>query len=124
MARRKLQEHLEYRYGSRSVLKPGDRFRVTGGPVYVTQDKTLVPMYERGIFVFRRYCVQGASKWVEAYRGDGGGMVILTVGRGKMSRLIPNLRDRPYRITGKVKYGKPRSWMERRTIRFQARLVF
>jgi hypothetical protein len=105
MARRKLQVHLEYRFGPRSVLKPSDRFRVSGGPVYVTENKTVVPMYERGIFVFRRYCEQGASKWVEAYRADGGGLVILSVGKSARSRLIPNLRNRPYRITRKLRNG-------------------
>jgi hypothetical protein len=108
MARRKLQTHSEYRFGPRSVLKLGDRFRVTGGPVYVTQDKSVVPMYERGIFVFRRYCEQGAAKWIEAYRADGGGLVILSVSKSIRSRIIPNLRNRPYRITRKLRNGQPK----------------
>ncbi len=109
MARRKLTVHEEYRFGPRSVLKPSDRFRVTGGPVYVTHDKTVVPMYERGIFIFRRYCEQGAAKWIEAYRADGGGLVILSVGKSTRSRLIPNMRNKPYRITGKLRNGRLKS---------------
>ena len=103
MAKRKLRTHDEYRYGPRGILRPGDRFRVTGGPVYVTDEKTIVPMYERGIFVFRRYCELGASKWIEASRTDGGGFAILWVGKSGRSRTIPNLRRRPYRITRKLR---------------------
>lgn len=113
MASRKLQIHNEYRYGPRSVLKPGDRFRVTGGPVYVTDDGTKIPLRERGIFVFKRYCEQGAAKWLEAHRVDGGGFVILWVGKPCRSKAISNLRRRPYRITSKLRpqteNGKARS---------------
>ena len=110
MVRRKLQVFDRYRYGHRSVLVPGDRFRVTGGPIYITDNGTKIPMAERGIFVFRRYCVRGASKWIEAYRADGGGVAILWMGKTGRSRTVPNLRQRPYRITGKIRNqpGKPR----------------
>ena len=106
MAHRRLQVFGRYRYGPRSVLVPGDRFRVTGGPVYITDDGRKIPMAERGVFVFRRYCVQGASKWIEAYRADGGGVAILWMGKPVHSRVVPNLRRRPYRITGKVREKK------------------
>ena len=55
----------QYRYGPRSVLVPGDRFRATGGPVYITDDGRAISVADRGIFVFRRYCVQGSAKWIE-----------------------------------------------------------
>ena len=102
MARRKLQVFDQFRYGPRSVLVPGDRFRVTGGPIYITDDGAKIPMAERGVFVFRRYCVRGASKWIEAYRADGGGVAILWMGKPVHSPVVPNLHRRPYRITGKV----------------------
>ena len=73
MASRKLQVFHDYRYGRRGVLLPGERFRVAGGPEYVTDGGTTIPMYERGVFVFRAFCVRGASPWIEAYRADGGG---------------------------------------------------
>ena len=99
MASRSLQVFDQYRYGPRSVLVPGDRFRATGGPVYVTDDGRAIPVADRGIFVFRRYCVQGAARWIEASRNDGSGMVILWVGKASRSRAVPNLRRRPYRLT-------------------------
>ena len=48
MAQRKLQEFDEYRYGPRSVLKPGDKFRVGGGPVYITDDGVEHSVADRG----------------------------------------------------------------------------
>ena len=109
MSNRKLQVFDQYRYGRRGVLVPGDRFRACGGPIYVTDEGTKIPMADRGVFVFRSYCVQGAAKWIEAYRGDGGGLAILWVGKTSRSRAIPNLRRRPYRVTGKVHDATPRS---------------
>ncbi len=106
MSKRKLQVSDEYRYGPRSVLLPGDRFRVSGGPVYVTDGGAVIPMYERGVFVFRAFCVQGAARWIEAYRTDGG-MAVLWVGKTCRSPAVPNLRRKPYRITGKVRDPKP-----------------
>ena len=103
MAHRKLRTFDHYRYGPRGVLVPGDRFRVRGGPVYVTSEGRNIPMYERGVFVFRAYCVLGARRWIEAYRADGGGIVILSVGKAHRSRVVPNLRCRPYRVVGKLR---------------------
>jgi len=102
MAKRKLVVCDRYRYGPRGVLVKGDRFKVTGGPIYVTDGGERLPMYERGVFVFQRYCEKGAARWIEACRADGGGFVVLWVGRSVRSRNIPNLRRRPYRVTGKV----------------------
>ncbi len=98
MAQRKLQEFDEFRYGVRGVLKPGDRFRVGGGPVYVTDDGVEHAVAERGTFKFRRYCVQGAQKWIEAYPAGGGGVVLLWVGKAGKSPVEPNLKRKPYKI--------------------------
>jgi hypothetical protein len=103
MSRRSLQVFHEYRFGPRSILTPGDQFRVRGGPVYVTDDGTTIPIAHRGIFVFRRYCVQGAAKWIEAFDRDRGGIAILWVGKAGRSPAVPNLRRRPYRIIGKLR---------------------
>ena len=107
MATRKLQVMDSFHFDHKSVLRPGDRFRVTDGPYYVTDDGERTPMYERGVFVFERYCVQGAAKWIDAHRGDGGGRVFLWVGRPCWSNTIPNLRRRPYRVTRKLGKKKP-----------------
>jgi hypothetical protein len=111
MNRRNLQTFDQYRYGPRSVLIPGDQFRVTGGPVYVTASGEKIPMGDRGLFVFRRYCIQGAARWLEAYRADGG-TAILWVGKSSRSPTVPNLHRKPYRICGKVR--DPQSKRRRR----------
>jgi hypothetical protein len=102
MAARKLQIMDAFQFGRQRLLRPGDRFRVTGGPYYVTDNGENIPMYERGVFVFEHYCVQGAAKWIDAYRDDGGGRVFLWVGRPCWSNVIPNLRRQPYRVTRKL----------------------
>lgn len=91
----------QYRFGPRSVLTPGDRFRVGGGPVYVTDNGRQIPMFERGVFTFQRFCVRGAARWIEARREDGS-TAVLWVGKTCRSRSVPNLRRRPYRVTGRI----------------------
>jgi hypothetical protein len=88
----------EYRYGIRGVLKPGDKFRVSGGPVYITDDGVEHSVADRGIFKFRRYCVQGAQKWLEAHTADGSSTVTLYVGKPCRSAAVPNLRKKPYNV--------------------------
>lgn len=113
MSKRKLQIHEEYRLGPKSVLQPGDRFRVGGGPVYITEDGVEHSIAERGTFKFRRYCERGAQKWIEAYSADGNAQVLLWVGKVSRSPIDPSLKRKPYKIrrfTGKKrpKIRKPR----------------
>jgi len=107
MAKRKPNEFSEYRYGPRSILRRGDRFRVAGGPIYTTKSGEKLPMYERGVFVFICYCTQGASKWIEARRADSSIFVHLGVGGPTRNHDVPSLRRRPYRITRKITPGQP-----------------
>ena len=95
---RRLESLQEYRYGKRGVLRPGDRFRVSGGPVYLTAEGKKIAMGERGVFVFKQYCVRGTARWIEAARADGGGMAVLWVGKPCRSPVVDNLRRRPYRV--------------------------
>jgi len=103
MAQRRLKFFDEYRYGKRGVLRPGDRFRVRGGPVYVTDEGQKIPMGERGLMVFKRYCERGAEKWIEAAAVGGSSFVILWVGKSSRSPVAANLIRRPYRICGKLR---------------------
>jgi hypothetical protein len=98
MAQRKLRVQLEYRYSKRGLLKPGDHFRVRGGPVYVTGDGQKIPMGERGVYVFRQYCQRGADQWIEALSASGGCFAILWVGKARPSPVVSNLIRRPYRV--------------------------
>ena len=106
MSNRKLQEFDEYRYGPRSVLCPGDRFRASGGPYYQNEDGSKSLMAERGTFVFRRYCEKGASKWVEATR-VGGGNVVLSVSKAIANPDLPSFKRRPYKFRKVTDRKKP-----------------
>ena len=54
-------------------------------------------MGETGVFIFRRYCQRGASKWIEATRKEYG-TAIIYVGRRRPSPLLDGLRLRPHKI--------------------------
>ena len=92
----------EFRYRSRGLLQPGDRFRVRGGPIYLTADGRKLQMAERGVFVFHRLCIQGRAQWIEAYRDKGGGIVLLWVGRSMLSPISHQLHRRRYKISAKL----------------------
>ena len=53
MAKRRLLEFDRYRYGKRSYLYPGDRFRASGGPHFIGNDddgkRVRIPMNEAGV---------------------------------------------------------------------------
>jgi hypothetical protein len=102
MRNQKSEEFAEYRFGKRGILHRGDRFRVTGGPMYVTDAGKEIPVYDRGVFVFRRYCQQGSHRWIEACAEGTTATVILQISKRSRSPAIPNLRRRPYRVIGRV----------------------
>lgn len=96
-------EH-EYRVSPRVVLRPGDRFRVGGGPYYRRASGERVPMAVRGIVTFRRAirCGRGGRRvLIEATAGEG--TVILHVEGARRNRLVPGLVCRPYTIRGRVR---------------------
>ena len=118
MAGREQVNYTRYRYGKRSYLYPGDKFRASGGPYYIGTDdlgrRIRIPMGETGVFRFRQYCRQGASQWIEATR-DQYGTAIIYVGRRRPSPLMSGLRLRPHIIrpvyqrkqSGKKSKAKP-----------------
>ena len=101
MTKKELRTFDRYRYGKRAFLLPGSRFRASGGPYYVGTDdegrRIRIPMNESGVFVFRRYCEFGASKWIEAHR-EKEGVFIIYVGRPRKSPRVDGLRLRPHKI--------------------------
>lgn len=101
-AKPRLKVSHEYRFGPRSLLSPGDQFRVTGGPVYITDAGETISLAERGVFTFCRYCQQATTRWIEARRTGDCATIILVVSRTRSSPMLPNLRRRPYRVVGKV----------------------
>lgn len=97
-----LQVFEEFRYGKRGVLTPGDPFRVAAGPVYLTDNGKRTALYERGVYVFRRYCVRGRGKWIEAHRPGVASTVILFLSASRHRQALATLRARPYRVLGRL----------------------
>lgn len=106
----------EYRVSERVTLEPGDLFRATGGPYYLTRDeagkRVKIPMAAKGPFRFIRLAEYRRRRWIEAYSTRDGGHVVLSLSarRSVMPGLIV---ARPYKITGKV--GRTRR--ERKAVR-------
>jgi hypothetical protein len=101
-------EH-EYRVSGRVILRPGDRFRVGGGPYYRLASGERVPMATRGIVTFLRAirCGRGGRRvLIEAAAGEG--TVILHVAGSRTNRMVPGLVCRPYKIRSKLRAGTGR----------------
>lgn len=95
-------EH-EYQISPRVTLRPGDRFRVGGGPYYRTATGERIPLAVRGVVTFRRLLRTGRGGrrvLIEATAGEG--TVILHV-EGSRRSPVEGLVPRPYRIRGKLR---------------------
>jgi len=93
-----MQVELEYRFGPRSILRPGDRFRTSGGPYY--EGSRRIAMTAKGPFTFKRFCWNGDGEWIEALDRDGARCVLrLTAGPDLGCRLV----NRPYVVTSKIR---------------------
>lgn len=91
----------EYRVSQRVVLRPGDRFRVTGGPYWRCGDGKRLAMAERGVLTFNRAIRYGSVVLIEARSQDG--YCVLHVEGRRRSRVDPALVCRPYRIKARVR---------------------
>lgn len=60
------QIETEFRLGPRTILQPGDRFSVGGGPTHHGHK-----VGERGVFVFLRAVRKGVRAWVEGRNAAG-----------------------------------------------------
>lgn len=96
----------EYRVSERVVLRPGDQFRVSGGPYYRLASGERVAMAARGVMTFRRALRTGRGGrrvLIEATAGEG--TVILHVAGSRRSP-VEGLVARPYKITRKLREKK------------------
>lgn len=94
----------EYRVSERVVLRPGDRFRVTGGPYWRGRDGERIPMAERGVLTFTQAIRRGGVVLIEA-RSDSGCCVLHVEGR-RRNRVDPALVCRPYRIKSRLRSAR------------------
>lgn len=96
----------EYRVSQRVVLRPGDKFRVRGGPYWSAAGGVKVSLTPRGPFTFVRHCKKGAVEWIDALDKDGSYSPLHIAGKRK--RIDGRLVTRPYSVTGKKRPKKPR----------------
>lgn len=90
----------EYRVSQRVVLRPGDKFRVAGGPYYRLADGTKVPLAVRGVCRFVRCLQRGSCVTLEAWTPDGFAVLHMA---GRRRRVSPGVVCRPYKVKGKVR---------------------
>lgn len=92
----------EYRVSERVVLRPGDQFRVSGGPYWRLPGGERVPMAARGVCTFRQAIRRGAVVCLVA-SSKGEGTVVLHVAGRRRNRMMPGLVCRPYTVKSKVR---------------------
>jgi len=88
-----------FQYSPRGQLVPGNKFRVTGGPVY--RDKTRLG--HRGLFVFQYAYQLGKRTYIEArqfdpHYGYGRSVTLFVQGRSYRRPATPGVMVRPYKI--------------------------
>jgi hypothetical protein len=86
----------EYRLGPRTVIRPGDRFRVSSGPYYRLADGTKIPLAARGTYTLLAVDA-GRRGRVQLLAYGAGGFAVLHVAGRRRSR-VPGLVCRPYKV--------------------------
>ena len=95
-----------YRISERSILRPGTRFRATGGPVYRLKDGEEISIGARGPFTFRALLRKGHTKFIEASDREGATAILHLGGRRRTPS--PEIVPRPYRIKSVIRKKQPR----------------
>lgn len=91
----------EHRISPRVVLRPGDRFQVSGGPYYRTSSGEKIPMAVRG--ACRLVAVYRERSRVYLLASARDGMAVLHVAGRRRNRMIPGLVCRPYVVKRKIR---------------------
>ena len=102
----KTEQNGEYQVSPRVVLKPGDRFRVSGGPYWKTGSGEKLPMATRGVCRFVSAIRRGKLEFLIATSGEG--TVVLHVAGRRRNAMMPEMVCRPYVIKSRLKEGTAR----------------
>ena len=105
----KFQQVDGWRLSPRVVLRPGDLFRASGGPVWVGSRGEAVAMGERGVFRLSVVVVQGVKAWLVGSPIGGGGLVWVYVGKRAASRVVEGLRLVSHRVRRVRESSRPAS---------------
>jgi hypothetical protein len=77
---------IPFRYSARVTLHPGDLFRCSGGPYYITQTDKKIVMGKRGLFVFVNSANEGImAKQYQPRKETPSGVVYIYMGETKVS---------------------------------------
>ena len=88
--------------GPRSHLEKGTKFRVKGGPYWVTDSGEHVPVRAKGVMTFNHAFVRGSCVFIDA-DSDRDGHVILHIRGKRRNKLMGDkLVCRPYVVTARV----------------------
>jgi hypothetical protein len=102
----KTEQNGEYQVSPRVMLKPGDRFRVSGGPYWKTGSGEKLPMATRGVCRFVSCLRRGKLEFLIATSGEG--TVVLHVAGRRRNAMMPEMVCRRYVIRSRVKEGTAR----------------
>lgn len=91
----------ELRISPRVVLRPGDSFRVSGGPYWRTAGGEKIPLAVRGVCRLVAICRDRRRTYLVAHARDG--IAVLHIEGRRRNRLMPELVCRPYKIRGKIR---------------------
>lgn len=100
-----IRRTLEYRYGERGVLRPGDWFHAKGGPYFESSSGERIPIGEEGKMQFVALCEEHGGQWIEA-RCEGSTRIVL-LKRGRVGRLpgIPLPPPQDSEAAGRAQVG-------------------
>lgn len=91
----------EYQVSPRVVLRPGDKFRVAGGPYYRLAGGTKVEFGARGVLHLLEVRQHRGRVEIVAYSEQG--VAVLHVAGRRRNRWCPQIVCRPYRVTKRVR---------------------
>lgn len=93
----------QYRFGKRSLLRPGTLFRAALGPLWEGRDesggKVQRSMSKPGTYRFDHLVTKRTRVWIGAYSVSDGTFQYLYVGKKFRSQTCPGVVNRPYRIS-------------------------
>lgn len=98
---------IPFQYSPKVTLHPGDVFRCSGGPYYVTQDGKKILMGERGVYKFLNSAKDGiiATPYNARENAPPAGSVFIYMGEDKISE-ITGTTLRAHRIRKRRKKKK------------------
>jgi len=93
----------ELRLSERTVVRPGDKIRAGGGPIYISASGEKRRIGEPGVYQVRELFSKGSRVFANASKIDKNGMAagvftLFVSGKPFKSRVVQSIVNRPYRV--------------------------